>query len=123
MSELKPCPFCGGVPEIVTRDVEPQGDPWYGGKRETFVLCDCGACLFDGAFHEGFWDAETRAVAAWNLRAGITRKPLTLEQMQELVEEFTWFDSEHERYDIQGFARAVERFHGITPQSGKESGE
>lgn len=69
MSELKPCPFCGAKPEIVTRDVEPQGDSWYGKKCETFVLCDCGACLFDGAFHEGFYDAENRAVAAWNCRA------------------------------------------------------
>jgi hypothetical protein len=67
--ELKPCPFCGGTPELVTRNVEPQGDPWYGKKMETFVLCDCGACLFDGAFHEGFWDAETRAIAAWNRRS------------------------------------------------------
>ena len=68
LTELKPCPFCGAKPEIVTRDVEPQGDPWYGAKCETFVLCDCGACLFDGAFHEGFYDAEIRAVAAWNRR-------------------------------------------------------
>lgn len=67
--ELEPCPFCGGTPRIVTRDVEPQGDPWYGRKDETFVLCGCGACLFDGDFHEGFYDAETRAVAAWNTRA------------------------------------------------------
>jgi hypothetical protein len=66
---LKSCPFCGGTPAIVTRDVEPQGDPWYGSKKETFVLCDCGACLFDGSFHEGFWDADTRAVEAWNRRA------------------------------------------------------
>jgi hypothetical protein len=71
MAELKPCPFCGGTPAIVTRNVEPQGDPWYGRKDETFVLCDCGACLFDGAFHEGFWDAETRAVEAWNRRAAL----------------------------------------------------
>jgi hypothetical protein len=68
VADLKPCPFCGGTPAIVTRDVEPQGDPWYGRKDETFVLCDCGACLFDGTFHEGFWDAETNAVEAWNRR-------------------------------------------------------
>jgi len=58
---------------LVTRDVEPQGDTWYGTKVETFVLCDCGCCLFDGGFHEGFWDAETRAVEAWNKRAKINR--------------------------------------------------
>ena len=68
-AELEPCPFCAGAPTIVTRDVEPQGDPWYGRRTETFVLCGCGACLFDGGFHEGFYDAETRAVAAWNKRA------------------------------------------------------
>lgn len=72
-SLLAPCPFCGGPPRLVTRDVEPQGDTWYGTKVETFVLCDCGCCLFDGGFHEGFWDAETRAVEAWNKRAKINR--------------------------------------------------
>jgi hypothetical protein len=75
VAELKPCPFCGGTPSIVTRDVELQGDPWYGKKNETFVLCECGCCLFDGGFHEGFWDAETRAVAAWNSRAAAKESP------------------------------------------------
>lgn len=75
--ELKPCPFCGGAPEVVRRDVEPQGDPWYGDKEETFVLCGCGACLFDGSFHEGFGTGETAridAVEAWNRRAAIGEK-------------------------------------------------
>jgi len=65
---LLPCPFCGGDPHIEVRDVEPQGDPWYGTKTETFVLCECGACLFDGTFHEGFIDAA-KAAKAWNDRA------------------------------------------------------
>lgn len=64
---LAPCPFCGGAPNIERRDVEPQNDPWYGTKMETFVLCDCGTCLFDGRFHEGFCDADA-AAAAWNRR-------------------------------------------------------
>lgn len=59
---------CGGRPRIVTRDVEPQNDPWYGKKMETFVLCECGMCLFDGAFHEGF-SSEASACEAWNRRA------------------------------------------------------
>lgn len=72
IAQLKPCPFCGEIPEIETRDVEPQGDSWYGRKDETFVLCKCGACLFDDHFHEGFGtspEGEARAVAAWNRRA------------------------------------------------------
>jgi hypothetical protein len=75
-ADLMPCPFCGGPPQIVERDVEPQNDPWYGKKVEEFVLCECGACLFDGSFHEGFWEAETRAAAAWNRRAPIPRDPV-----------------------------------------------
>lgn len=72
IQELKPCPFCGSIPEIETRNVEPQGDSWYGRKDETFVLCKCGACLFDGSFHDGFGtspEGETNAVVAWNRRA------------------------------------------------------
>ncbi|MAT70392.1 MAG: hypothetical protein CMJ58_12805 [Planctomycetaceae bacterium] len=65
---LAPCPFCGSTPKLVTRNVEPQNDPWYGGRVETFILCECGCCLFDGDFHEGFWDAEIRAPIAWNKR-------------------------------------------------------
>jgi len=67
---MKPCPFCGKIPEVVTKDVEPQGDSWYGTKMETFVLCDCGACLFAGYFHEGFGSYE-RAVEAWNRRSDV----------------------------------------------------
>ena len=68
--KLAPCPFCGQYPRIITKDVEPQGDPWYGSKYELFVICDCGACLFDGYFHEGFGkNGETEAAIAWNRRA------------------------------------------------------
>jgi len=65
MENLKPCPFCGAIPEVVEEDVEPQGDPWYGGKYEIFVRCACGCCLFNGSFHEGFSNNEAAAIA-WN---------------------------------------------------------
>lgn len=67
--ELLPCPFCGKAPQLVKKDVEPQGDPWYGMKVEEFILCECGCSLFDGGFHDGFYDAEERAPKAWNTRA------------------------------------------------------
>ena len=67
-ARLKPCPFCGGAAEVVTGDVEPQGDPWYGGKTALYVQCGgCGACMFDTYFHEGFCDRES-AIATWNRR-------------------------------------------------------
>jgi hypothetical protein len=63
------CPFCGGEASVVTQDVEPQGDPWYGKKLETFVRCTrCGATLFDIYFHEGF-GSKAAAIAAWNRRS------------------------------------------------------
>ena len=71
MSEqLKPCPFCGGAKvSVVFRDVEPQGDPWYGQNLQRFVECDdCGAALFNRYWHEGFSD-DAEATAAWNRRA------------------------------------------------------
>ncbi|QKS60878.1 Lar family restriction alleviation protein [Cupriavidus gilardii] len=68
MGELKSCPFCGATPIIERRDVEPQGDPWYGDKVVRFVLCECGVSLFDRYFHEGF-DSNEEAIAAWNHRA------------------------------------------------------
>ena len=67
--KLRECPFCGGNPQIARRDVEPQGDPWYGSKMERIVECsDCGCTLFNQQFHEGFY-TEADAIAAWNRRA------------------------------------------------------
>lgn len=55
---LRPCPFCGSAPKVVTRDTEPQYgyDATSGRPHETFVQCDCGCCLFDGDFGEGFYE-------------------------------------------------------------------
>lgn len=69
---LKRCPRCGSTEaQIVERDVEPQGDSWYGRRDELFIQCPCGIVLFDENWHEGFMDAAA-AIAAWNRRAGET---------------------------------------------------
>jgi C4-type Zn-finger protein len=69
MDELKPCPFCGGEAKLSKRDVEPQGDPWYGSKVELFPECQNCACVkFDKYWHEGFSDRD-EAITAWNTRA------------------------------------------------------
>lgn len=78
--KLKPC-FCGRTPEIVTRDVEPQEDRFFSGKTIMFVLCECGQCLFDGAFHEGFSDEED-AANAWNYR--VTPSPVPASVVEAL---------------------------------------
>ena len=68
MSDLKPCPFCGQIPEFVYEDVEPQNDHWYSGKKEHFLKCHCGLALFDGSFHDGFGNLPEEAAKKWNAR-------------------------------------------------------
>lgn len=56
MSELKPCPFCGGEAEILTAE-SMHGGNLYG------VMCDCCAGRAD------VYDTEAEAIEAWNTRA------------------------------------------------------
>lgn len=56
MSELLPCPFCGGEAEILTAE-SMHGGNLYG------VMCDCCAGRAD------VYDTEAEAIAAWNTRA------------------------------------------------------
>lgn len=55
--ELKPCPFCGGKPEV--RNLVDSGSAIH-------VACRCGAQLFGRRYHFG---SESEAVAAWNKRS------------------------------------------------------
>ena len=95
---LKPCPFCGGEAKVERRDVEPQGDPWYGIKLETFVLCTkCGACLFDEFFHEGFINDE-KAIEAWNTRPdGVVE---LIEFTHNLLGEYNALPDEWEHFEL-----------------------
>ena len=66
--KLLPCPFCGGKAAVVERDVEPQGDPYYGQKVERFPKCtECSAVVFDKYWHKGFY-ADEMLIDAWNRR-------------------------------------------------------
>lgn len=56
MSELKPCPFCGGEAEMLTAE-SMHGGNLYG------VMCNCCACRTD------VFDNEAEAIEAWNTRA------------------------------------------------------
>lgn len=51
MDKLKPCPFCGGIPEITLYRCT-----WY-------VQCECG-CELWGEY------AEEEMIEKWNRRAG-----------------------------------------------------
>ena len=61
MSEIiKPCPFCGGRPEIVTPE-ETDGQYW-------FIACTSDNCW--GIAGTELCDTETEAIDKWNRRDG-----------------------------------------------------
>ena len=60
--ELKPCPFCGGHPEIVTPE-ETDGQYW-------FIACTNDNCW--GIAGTDLCDTETEAIDKWNRRDGET---------------------------------------------------
>lgn len=58
MSELKPCPFCGGKPRTAVMD--------YGDMQYWRIYCDtinCAMCM-SSVYH-----SEAEAIKAWNTRA------------------------------------------------------
>ena len=73
MTELKPCPFCGGTELIITSCVELEDCNNFaecGGTPNYIVCCDykqggCGAA-------SGYCLNEEEAIEAWNRRAGET---------------------------------------------------
>lgn len=58
MSEIKRCPFCGGVPEV-------SDGTWSGSAIH--IRCRCGVQMFGGRNH---FSSTEEAVTAWNRRAG-----------------------------------------------------
>ena len=69
MSELKPCPFCGGEAFVNDDPTGNGGKPHMSGNvglgRLWSVECDeCGA-------DAGFWQDRDVAIAAWNSRAAM----------------------------------------------------
>ena len=61
MTELKPCPFCGGEAKLHIRYKPDE-------KRYALIVCECGAQVKS----EDCWnyiEAEFKAIEAWNRRA------------------------------------------------------
>ena len=56
MSELKPCPFCGGEAEILT------AESMHGGYLSGIMCNDCRS-------RGDVYDTEAEAIEAWNTRA------------------------------------------------------
>lgn len=75
MSELKPCPFCGGEATMKAPNMH----------RKTCIACkECGVSTG--------WGTVEEVTAAWNRRAQPTNEPLTMEQLREMGYEWVWVE-------------------------------
>ena len=76
MSELKPCPFCGGKAKFVHIFENPEK-----------CMVSCREC--DGGIDAVFANEEA-AAEAWNRCAHPFNEPLTLEQLRKMDREPVW---------------------------------
>ena len=68
MSDLKPCPFCGRIPEIQEDSRWPRHGKYAGKRVDAFeVVCKNMGCVICGADNVYFLSAE-EAAEAWNRR-------------------------------------------------------
>ena len=62
-SELKPCPFCGGVYLQITRN-DYEASEW-----ATIECCTCHANIRNPNLTEDYDEARKQVIEAWNRRA------------------------------------------------------
>ena len=70
MSELKPCPFCGGEVGIFTMSDEERF--WHMITRGIESACKCGVFMESMLFYDGESGEEqkTELIRKWNARVG-----------------------------------------------------
>jgi len=88
MTELKPCPFCGGEAETLT------AESMYGGYLFGIMCNDCCS-------RGDIYDTEAEAIEAWNTRAVETCSVVASYSPSDMNEDDEWyfaFSCGHELY-------------------------
>lgn len=89
--ELKPCPFCGIVPQI---DGDPNSEDYVHGHNLGFVECRNNNCPIAGAYFSA--STQKEATAMWNtrpiedaLRAQLAARDAVIERLMEAGNDMT----------------------------------
>ncbi len=92
MSELKPCPFCGG-----------KADYYIGGNG----YLQCTRCIATIPYEYGlsYEDGKMQAIAKWNRRYQEPSEPLTLEQVKNIGITPVWLKGNYTESWAQFYAR------------------
>ena len=105
MSELKPCPFCGGEAEIMSHPVYTYLKPYDPETADKKYYAQCKACATQCGVLE--YDTPEEAKAAWEHRAEPDNEPLTLDELREMGEtDWVWLTFPELTPEESGWYRA-----------------
>lgn len=89
MSEIKPCPFCGGMPRVDLDKVtycQLHGDPSQSVRVYCYHECPSRPSVSAGdAYNGGEARARAEAIAAWNTRAAPAELVEALEHAEAIL--------------------------------------
>ena len=87
MSDLLPCPFCGGEPELIECDVPP----YEGGDVIQCKRCQASSNVTFSCGEDG----RPKVISAWNRRVTDPRVADMTRALEQIANSFDWRSQEH----------------------------